>query len=75
MDWVDPISSELAEEKKDNISSLAVGFSKRMRKRAMSTHTETTPGSKVQVDKCPKRYGLNEEAQKSPKVINVDSPE
>ena len=31
MDWVDPISSELTEEKEDDMSNLAVGFAAWMR--------------------------------------------
>ena len=41
MDWVDPIVSEPAEEREDNMSNLTVGFAAQMRKRAMSTQEET----------------------------------
>ena len=36
MDWVDPNASNPAEEKEDDMSSLAVGFSEPMLKRAES---------------------------------------
>ena len=41
MDWMGIISSELAEEEK--MSSLAVGFSVRMRKQVTSSEGKTTP--------------------------------
>ena len=41
MDWVDPISSELTEEREDDLSSLATRFAKRMHKRAGSDQKET----------------------------------
>ena len=56
------------------MSSLAAEFTARMRKRAACAEGETTLGSKVSGEKCPKQSGLNEEAQKSSKVITVDSP-
>ena len=45
MDWVDPISSELAKEREEYMSSLAVGCVARMCKRAVSAQRETTSGS------------------------------
>ena len=36
VDWVDPISSEPAEEREGDMSSLATGFVMRIRKRAAS---------------------------------------
>ena len=62
VDLVDPISSELAEEREDDMSSLATRFSARMCKRAMSAQGETTPSSKASGGKRPKRYGPNDEA-------------
>ena len=42
------------------MSSLAVGFAPRIRKRAASAQGETTPGSEVSSGKRPNRSGLNE---------------
>ena len=36
MDWVDPIVSESAEEREDDMSNLVVGFSSWIRKQATS---------------------------------------
>ena len=36
MDWVDPFSSEPVKEKEEDMSSLAIGFVARLRKRAAS---------------------------------------
>ena len=44
VDWVDPISSEPAKEREGDMSSLAVGFATRMRKRAATAQRETTFG-------------------------------
>ena len=57
------------------MSSLAIGFVAPMCKRAASAQGETTPGSEVSGGKHPKRFGPDEEAQKSSPVIIVDSPE
>ena len=62
VDWTDPTTSELNEEVEDDISSLAIGFSTWMRKRAASSLGETTLSSKVLGRKRPKRFGLDEEA-------------
>ena len=62
MDWTDPTASELAEERKNDMSSLVAGFAARMRKLAMSSQGETTPGSEVPGIKRPKRSGPNGEA-------------
>ena len=74
MDLVDQISSESVKEREGDMSSLAPGFSPRMRKRARSTQGETTHGLEVSGDKRPKRSSPDEEAQKSMTVITVDSP-
>ena len=37
VNWVDPISSELAEEREDDMSSLTIGFDVRMCKLATSS--------------------------------------
>ena len=63
MDWVDPITSEPAEEREDNMSSLATGFSTTMSKPAASAQGETTPSFEVPGDKHPKRSGPDEMAQ------------
>ena len=75
LNLVDPNSRDRVEEREDDISSLAFGFTVRMRKQVASAQGETTPSSKVSSEKCPKRFGRDEEAQKSLAVINVDSPE
>ena len=75
MDWVDPISSELVEEREGDMSSLAYGFSAHMCKRVASPQRETTPCSEASEGKSPKRSGLDEEAHKGLKIIVVDSLE
>ena len=75
VDWVDPNTSDLAEEREDNMSSLGVGFSAQIRKRAASAQEETTPSFEVYGGKHPKRSGPNKEAQESRAVITLDSPE
>ena len=75
MDWLDPPTSDLAEERQEDMSSLAIGFIARMRKRATSAQGETTLGSEVYGGKRPRRSGPKEKAQKSPLVIAVDSSE
>ena len=73
VDWVDLNSSEPAEEREGDMSSLAAGFVAWMRKRAVSAQGETTPDSEVSSGKRPKRSGQDKEAQKSLVVITVDS--
>ena len=62
MEWVDSIASDPAEEREDDMSSLAVEFVARMRKRATSSQEETTPGSEVSHGKCSIRFSPNEGA-------------
>ena len=69
------ISRELVEKSENDMSSLAVGFAARMRKRATSAQGETTPGFEVPGGKRPKWSSLNEEIQKSLIVITSDSLE
>ena len=64
-----------AEEMEEDMSSLAVGFATRMRKRAASSHGGTTLGFEVSSEKRPKRSGLDEKAQKSPAIVTMDSLE
>ena len=71
---VDPIVSEPAEERKDDMSNLAARFVAQMRKRATSTQKETTPSSEVPGGKRLKWFGPDKEAYKSLAVITVDSP-
>ena len=71
---MDPISSELDEERGDDMSSLAVGFVARVCKQAASAQGEITLSFEVLSGKCPKRSSRDEEAQKSPTVITEDSP-
>ena len=75
VDWRGPNVSHPAEEREDDMSSLATGFVGQMRKRVASAQGETTLGSKVSDGKRPKRSGPDEEAQKSLAVIIVDSIE
>ena len=56
------------------MSSLTTRFSARMHKRAADAHGETTPRSEGLGDKRPRWSGLEEEDQKSPAVIAMDSP-
>ena len=74
VDWVDPNISDSTKEREADMSNLAAEFVAQMRKRAASSQRETTPGSEVSSEKLPKRSGLDEEAQKSPAVIVVNSP-
>ena len=72
---MDPLVGDLAKEREEDMSSLTAGFASRMHKRAMSTQRETTPDSIIYGEKNPKRSGPDEEAQKSPSVIIMDSIE
>ena len=73
MDWMNPGVSELAEEEEAEMSCLVSDFAARMRKRVSNAQGLIAPGSEVPSGKHPKLTGLDEEAQKSPVVINVDS--
>ena len=75
VDWVDRNARDSAEKQEDDMSSLAVEFVARMRKRAASAHGETTLGFEVSGGKRPKRSSPDEEAQTSLVIISVDSPE
>ena len=75
MDWVDPNASDPAKEREDDMSSLAAGFAMQMPKWATSAQGETTPDFEVSSGKRPKRSRSDEEAQKSPIVISMDSQE
>ena len=57
------------------MSSLATRFAVKMRKRATNDQGEATPGSEGPGGKRSRRSDLKEETQKSPTVIDVDSPE
>ena len=70
---MNPTSSEPAEEREDDISSLAARFA-RMHKRATSFERETTPSFEVLDGKRPKWSSPNREAQNSLAIITVDSP-
>ena len=61
MDWVDP-NADPAEERENDMSSLAGGFFALMRKRAASAQGEITPSSEVSGEKHPKRSDLDKEA-------------
>ena len=62
VDWVDPNASDPIEEREDDMSSLAVGFSSRMRKQAANAQGKNTPDSEVFGGKRPNLFGLDEEA-------------
>ena len=72
---MDPIANEPAEEREDDMSSITARFATRMCKWAASTQRETIPESEVPGGKCPQRSGLNDEVQRSPIVVTLDSPE
>ena len=72
MDWTNPRVGESVEEEEPEMSSLVSSFSARMRKQA-AREGETPPSAEASGGKRPKLTGPNEEAQKSPEVINVDS--
>ena len=74
MNWTNPGVSKSAKKEEVEIAGLISGFSARMRKRAASTKGETAPSYEAPSGKRPKLSGLDEQAQKSPTVINVDSP-
>ena len=74
MDLMDPIVSELAKEREDDMSSLAAEFAAQMRKRVAISQGETIPGFEVLGDKRLKWSSPNEEAQKSLTTITMDSP-
>ena len=73
MDCTNPGVSESAKEEEVEMSSLVSSFVSRMRKPAASAQGETARGVEASGEKRPKLIGSNEEAQKSPTVINVDS--
>ena len=61
MDWTDPTISKSAEEIEAEMSSLAIEFTARMRKRAAGAQRETTLGSEGSDDKRFKQSGHVEE--------------
>ena len=56
------------------MSSFTTRFAAWMHKRVADAHGKTTPSSEGLGDKRPRWSGLEEEAQKSPAVIAMDSP-
>ena len=62
VDWVDPILSEPIEEREEDMSRLAAGFTALMCKRAASDQRETTSDSKGLGGKRLKWSSLDEEA-------------
>ena len=62
---MDPNTSDSAEEREDDMSSLPAGFFAQMRKQAASTQGETTPGFEESGRKRLKWSSLDEEAQRS----------
>ena len=74
MDWTNPRVSESAGEEEAEMSCLILGFVARMRKQAASSQGLAAPSDEVLGGKRPKLAGLDEEAQKNPEVINMDSP-
>ena len=75
VDWLDPLDSDPTKEREEDMSSLATGFAARMRKQAVSAQREITRDSIIYGERHPKRSGPDEEAQKSPSVIIMDSQE
>ena len=75
VEWVDSIASDPAEERESDMSSLAARFFARMPNWATSDQGETTPGSEVSGGKHFRWSSPNEEVEKSPSVISLDSPE
>ena len=71
---MDQNASDLIEEMEEDMSSLAVRFNTQMRKRAVSAQGEITPGFELSGGKRLKWSGPDEEAQRSPVVVIVDSP-
>ena len=74
MDWTNLAVNESIEKREAKMSGLVAGFVMRMRKRAINTQGETTPGLEVPDDKRFKPYKLDKEFRTVPKVITVDSP-
>ena len=70
MDWTNPV-----EEREAKMSSLIVGFTMRMHKRASNAQEETTLSPKVPSNKRSRPSRFDEEVQADPVVIVVDSPE
>ena len=66
---------ESAKEEEVKMSGLIFDFAVRMRKNESSAQGLIAPGFEVPGGKRIMLTGLNEEAQKSPTVINVDSPD
>ena len=75
MDWTNPRISESAEEEEAKMFGLVSSFSTKMRKRAARAQGETNLNTEASGGKRPQLIGLDEEAQKSLTVINVDSLE
>ena len=62
MDWLDPHASDLAGEREEDMSSLAVEFVARMPKRAVSSRGETTLDSEASGRKHPRQFAPKEKA-------------
>ena len=75
VNWTNLGVSESTKEEEAEMSGLVSGFTARMRKRAASAHGETALGAGVPGEKRPKLTDLDEEAQKSLTIINMDSPD
>ena len=74
MDWTNPRVSESAEEEEAEMSCLVLGFDARMRKQEASAQGLAAPSDEVLGGKHPKLADPDEEAEKNPAVINMDSP-
>ena len=75
MEWTNLGVSESTEEEEGEMSGLISCFAARMRKRATNAQGLTAPSAEVTGGKHLKLTDLDEEAHKSPTVINVDSPD
>ena len=74
VDWMNPRVSELDEEEEAEMTSLVSSFPGRIRKRAASAQGVTAFDAELHGVKLLKLTCPDEEAQKSPTIINMDSP-
>ena len=75
VDWTNPAVSQSAKERETKMSSLVIGFTMWMHKRAANAQKGTTLGLEVLGDKCFRPSRFDEEVQADPIVIVADSLE
>ena len=73
VEWTNSGVSKSTEKEEAEMSGLVSSFAARMSKQAASAQGETAPSFEAPGRKHPKLSGPDEEAQKSPTIINVDS--